>query len=225
MKLSVLVPFGADDSETGKQRRRVWAFIRDKWSDHPHLELVEGHDPLFPVHHVYGQSFGETTVSNTARPFSVSRALNDAAGRATGDAFLLFGADHLPDGKAILYAQEQILRHPWVRLFDRIGYASVASTSLLLHRFAIQDTDWHVEPAPCDGVLAVRRTAWERVGGMDESFEGWGYEDTDLMHRLQHLVDGGRYEASGRILRELYVPSPRDLNGTNRALYERKHPR
>jgi hypothetical protein len=218
MKISVLVPFGADDSETGKQRRRVWQFIRCLWADHPHLELVEGHDPLFePVPYLdSGRKY--------LHQFSVSRALNDAAKHATGDAFLLFGADHLPDGKTILFAQEQLLRHPWIRLYDTISYASAAATTLILHHctVALTGTDWHTFFAPCPGVLAIRRTAWDRVGGMDEAYEGWGYEDTDLLDRLQREVPGGRMEASGRVLHELHVPSPRNLAGPNLELFNRK---
>ncbi len=35
--------------------------------------------------------------------------------------------------------------------------------------------------------LAVPRAAFERVGGFDESFTGWGYEDSDLTIRLLNL--------------------------------------
>jgi hypothetical protein len=34
------------------------------------------------------------------------------------------------------------------------------------------------------GLLVVSRTAWERVGGYDETFVGWGHEDTHLNTRL-----------------------------------------
>jgi hypothetical protein len=127
----------------------------------------------------------------------------------------------MPDGKAVIWAQEQLLRHPWIRLYDRVSYASRPATELIMRHWtvAMTGTDWHTEYAPCDGVLAIRRTAWDLVSGMDERYEGWGYEDTDLMNRLQR-TPGGRYQASGRILHELYVPSNRDLNCPNRSLFE-----
>lgn len=34
------------------------------------------------------------------------------------------------------------------------------------------------------GLLVVSREAWDRVGGYDESFVGWGHEDTHLNTRL-----------------------------------------
>jgi hypothetical protein len=34
------------------------------------------------------------------------------------------------------------------------------------------------------GLLVVERSAWETVGGYDETFVGWGHEDTHLNTRL-----------------------------------------
>lgn len=34
------------------------------------------------------------------------------------------------------------------------------------------------------GLLLVTREAWQTVGGYDESFIGWGYEDSDFNLRL-----------------------------------------
>ena len=44
--------------------------------------------------------------------------------------------------------------------------------------------------------LAIWRRDFERVNGFDESFEGWGFEDTDLVVRL--VMAGVRYKA-GRL--------------------------
>lgn len=214
MKLSVLVPFGADDTIEGKWRRQVWEYLRHQWEEFPTLELVVGEDCLFGGH---DRDWGRAP---EPIPFSVSRALNDAAERATGDAFLLFGADHMPDRFVLDFAREQLLRHSWVRLYDRIAYLSHSATHLLLNHSQVDAKEWHPISAPCDGVLAVRRSAWEQVSGMDERYEGWGYEDTDLLHRLQAHVPGGRMEASGRYLRELWHDGgKRDLTGPNAALF------
>lgn len=214
MKISVLVPFGADDSIPGKWRRRVWEYIRAHWTEFPSLELVEGHDPLF------GLARDRTAQVPMPYQFSVSRALNDAASRATGDAFLLFGADHVPDPLVLDFAREQLARHSWIRLYDHVAYLSHPATTLLLATGRIDPREWHPVSAPCDGVLAVRRTAWDRVGGMDERYEGWGYEDTDLLHRLQQKVPGGRMDPSGYTLRELWHDGgKRNLDGPNAALF------
>lgn len=223
MKISVLVPFGADESEDGKWRRRVWEYLRPQWEEFPTLELVVGHDRAHGDRPYFFNPSGQKEWLGSSAPFSVSRALNDAASRATGDAFLLFGADHVPDSIVLDFAREQLMRHRWVRLYDRIAYLSHSATHLLLNHSQVDAKEWHPISAPCDGVLAVRRCAWEQVGGMDEEYEGWGYEDTDLLHRLQRHVPGGRMEPSGAYLRELWHDGgKRNLDGPNAALFRER---
>jgi predicted glycosyltransferase involved in capsule biosynthesis len=56
---------------------------------------------------------------------------------------------------------------------------------------------------------------------MDERFAGWGYEDTEFLSRLHHSVPGGSMGPSGLPLRELFVPSNRDLRGANLELFSK----
>jgi hypothetical protein len=208
MKISVLVPFGADDSPAGKQRAKVWRWNQRRWEAVHNAGLIDeviiGVDPLFGKLRL---GTGETD------PFSVSRALNDAAKHARGDVFLLFGADHVPDPALITWARDRVAHHPWVRLHDHVLYASEAATRLMLagDKLIYDAADWTRHPAPCPGVLALTRAAFETAGGMDERFQGWGYEDTEFLSRLTKLVPGGQHEPSGLPLRELFVPSSRDL--------------
>jgi hypothetical protein len=46
-----------------------------------------------------------------------------------------------------------------------------------------------------DGILLVRRSHLREVGGLNSSFRGWGYEDTDLQIRLQFMLGLERIEA------------------------------
>jgi hypothetical protein len=212
MKISVLVPFGADDSPAGKQRAKVWRFNQLAWDRMRTAgfvdEVIIGIDPLFNGHE---PRIDDSPVRRY--PFSVSRALNDAAKHARGDVFLMFGADHVPDPALLSWARERVTHHPWVRLHDHVLYASEAATTLMLgaRRLIADPADWTHHSAPCPGVLALTRAAFETAGGMDERFQGWGYEDTEFLSRLTKLVPGGQHFASGLPLRELYVPSSRDL--------------
>lgn len=215
MKISVLVPFGADDSPAGKQRAKVWRWNQRRWDAVRNAGLVDevvmGIDPLFG-HTVETRSpVGVRGLSY--HPFSVARALNDAAKHARGDVFLLFGADHVPDPALITWARDRVAHHPWVRLHDHVLYASEAATRLMLagDKLIHDAADWTRHPAPCPGVLALTRAAFETAGGMDERFQGWGYEDTEFLSRLTKLVPNGQHFASGLPLRELFVPSSRDL--------------
>jgi hypothetical protein len=216
MKISVLVPFGADDSPAGKQRAKVWRWNQRRWDAVRNAGLVDeviiGIDPQFGhAPDLDGLAFRST------HPFSVSRALNDAAKHAWGDVFLLFGADHVPDPALITWARDRVAHHPWVRLHDHVLYASEAATRLMLagDKLIYDAADWTRHPAPCPGVLALTRAAFETAGGMDERFQGHGFEDTEFLSRLHKLVPNGQHAASGLPLRELWHPSHRVYDQTN----------
>lgn len=227
MKISVLIPFGADDSPAGKQRAKVFRWVQRRWDAVRAVGLVDevviGVDPLFRSESGM-PDLGEP-YSVPAHPFSVSRALNDAAKYARGDVFLLFGADHVPDGATITWAVGQLSVHPWVRLHDYVLYADEKLTaSILADPFGNGELyphhgGWTRHSAPCPGVLALTRAAFETAGGLNERFQGWGYEDTEFLSRLANSDHRGRMHPSGLPLRELYVPSNRDLRGDNLTLF------
>ena len=239
LRISVLVPFGADDSVNGKQRRKVWEHVQKHWVGitqrlYLPIEIIEGHDTLaggLCAHAPFIEypRCGRLPISTSGRtvyhskPFSVSRALNDAARRATGDVYLLFGADHIPNPTALVWACRQLDWHPWQKIYDRIAYASQAATTAILAGFAVDSSEWTHHNWPCPGVLAIRANAWNFVGGMDETYEGYGYEDSDLFARLSKEF-GHTPHASGEILHELWSgTTERPLYGTsNEAAYRAK---
>lgn len=62
--------------------------------------------------------------------------------------------------------------------------------------------DWELCCAATNGAVnaqcCVSRSAWERVRGYDEAFEGWGYEDCDFYGRLEAAnVRTGKREDCG----------------------------
>jgi len=221
-KISVLVPFGAAPDAAGKHRAEVWRWCSKQWDAMRNRGLVDeiiiGVDPLF------GQPDPNRRDPHQ-RPFSVARALNDAAKHAHGEHFLLFGADHVPDARAIEWATHQLRGYAFARIYDRVAYATEAATRLILHGtvLPLEAADWHVHPAPCPGVLGVRRAAFEAAGGLDERYEGWGYEDTAFLDALARTHTNGvrgTMGPSGYVLRELWHDgAARDLAGRNADLY------
>lgn len=201
MNLAVIVPWGTDHGP----RERVWDFLRLRW-ERTGVDLIIGADPLFAERGV----------------FSVSRAINNAVRLAPPeyDGFALFGADHVPDVAVLDHAARQLEQYQWTPLYRRIGYTSEEDTTAVLDgRLTLDDVAWHEEPQLCPGVLAVRRALLEHIGGMDERFQGWGFEDTALVDDLNTYARPG--SPSPAVLRELWHPTGhRNLNGPNKALYE-----
>lgn len=230
-KISVLVPFGATPDAAGAHRAAVWAYCSRKWERLRDLgavdEIVVGKDPLFGKPSFDAPPPAQSNVGSV-RPFSVARALNAAAEKAIGEHFLLFGADHIPDMAAIAWASHQLRGYAFARIYERVAYATEAATRIILSNLAypLEAADWHEVSAPCPGVLGVRRSAWDKAGGLDERYEGWGYEDTAFLDRLQatHHNNGlrGTMGPSGLVLRELWHdPGKRDLAGRNSEIYHR----
>jgi hypothetical protein len=231
VQISVLVPFGATPDAAGAHRAAVWAYCRRKWQGLVDArvvdELVVGHDPLFGKRQGFfrEEPSGLEDWPKHPRPFSVARALNNAAKHAHGEHLLLFGADHVPDVKAVEWAVHQLRGYAFARIYGRVAYATEAATRIVLSNlhYPLDAADWHEHSAPCPGVLAVRRSAWDKAGGLDERYEGWGYEDTAFLDKLVAVHQNGlrgRLEPSGFILRELWHDgAARDLAGRNAALY------
>jgi N-acetylglucosaminyl-diphospho-decaprenol L-rhamnosyltransferase len=98
-------------------------------------------------------------------------------------------------------------RYPSARAFPSLvdaaghGFVGLVTTqNRWSRRYLRSDTD---EPGPVDWIsgacLAVRRRAWEAVGGFDEAFFMF-LEDVDLCRRLHAAGWGVAYEPGGRVV-------------------------
>lgn len=195
MDVSVLIPFRGD----GDKRDRLWAYCRALWEQLP-VELVVGEDHP-----------GD-------EPFNVARAFNDAASKATGEMFVLFGADQLPDLDQIVWAMQEIEQGAtWCPLFANTGAYREMDTGLILNGSDPSRFDFSQWAPFCTGIIAVTREAWAEVNGMDERFFGWGCEDTALRISLETIL-GPAPEPTGT-LRCLWHPAaPRDRFNANAAM-------
>jgi hypothetical protein len=157
----MLVPRRAD----GGQRDRLWSFCRARWADSlPEVPAFEGH---------HGADEG---------PFNRSAAVNRAA-EAAGDwdVAVVMDADVLPDPHALRAAAATALGTGGPAIaFDRRKHLTARGTAKILDegfRGSWLPFVKHDLTASVSGAYAVRRDLWDAVGGFDELFSGWGWED------------------------------------------------
>lgn len=166
----ILVPRRADHAE----RDRLWSYCRARWStDFPDWRIVEGH--------------------HDAGPFNRSAAVNAAADLA-GDwrAAIIIDADVLPDRNAIESAIEVALAGRRAAIgYNRRLHLTAKGTTRVLDGYR---GNWepllkHDLRDAVSGAFAIGRDLWEDVGGFDELFVGWGWEDV-AFHIATETVAG-----------------------------------
>lgn len=224
--MAVIVPWGTDHGP----REKVWNFLKQQYEHQDHwpvkVDLIVAGDPLFGTPHPDAlEPPPRADESLCTHPFSVARAINRAVRLAPAeyDAFTLLGADHVPNMHVIAYAFEQLQRYRWLPLYRRIGYADQKSTEQVIAGMSsLDDIKWSFYTLDCPGVLAVRRELFELIGGMDDRYEGAGYEDNDLVNSLKGNAEPG--SPSHEPLFELWHPTDhRVYTGTpNDTLYKEK---
>lgn len=186
MVLPMRVVFLVPRREDHGHRDRLWAACRARWEAlFPEWPIVEGH-------HDDG-------------PWNRAAALNEAA-RLAGD------------WDVAVVIDADVMLEPW-QAREAVGRAARTGKAVWGHRrwrdltqeaterlldlpgqLLAPDLGWlgpdvrKETPLSWSCCIAVPRAAWERVGGFDERFRGWGGEDRAFAEALVALVNGGRSE-------------------------------
>lgn len=187
--ISVLIPWRSSEPE----RVRAWEFLRPLW-EQLDVQLCVADDGL-------------------TGPFSVARAINRARRMASGDMLVLYGADHIPPDKARLdWIADRLQAHPWTAVYGSVRIFNPHGTDLIIHGWDPADCfGWtHTTIAMCTGILAMRTSVFDDVGGMDERFRGWGAEDSALRFVLRHLHPDGNDTGEGELWSLFHHEAPRD---------------
>lgn len=189
MSVAVLVPRRSD----GGRRDRVWDWVKDRWTtEHPDYVVLEGD-------HVDG-------------PFNRAAAINTAAANAPSDTdvFIVADADSFAGSDQITAAVAGARTGPgfWLA-YDTYRYLTKAMSDAVMGGFR---GDWltGVEfsmTGTCSSMVVCTRALFTEVGGMDEGFVGWGFEDVALSHALQ-TFGGGIARTPGSVWHLWHPSSP-----------------
>lgn len=161
MRVVILVP----RRDGFPERDRTWRWVRGWWTANlPEFPIVEGH------HHAHEGLFCRSAALNRAA---------DAAG--DWDVALIIDSDIICDPEHVREAVRRAALEGTVAVpftvrhnLDRLGSEKVMAgyTGPWEPYIARNFFDQH------SSVIAVPRTVWQTVGGFDETFRGWGMEDT-----------------------------------------------
>ena len=182
MKTVVIVPYRPDHGH----RDNLWKFVRDNYWRHQDHELIVGE-------HLTGN-------------FNRSQAINDAAQHTTWDYAVIADADTwVPENQlyqALLTARRS---KRLTAAFDAVVELSPHCTDdLLAQRTPITGsfTAGMVRTRDLEtqsSMLVICRDLWDRIGGYDEAFNGWGGEDNafwlaaTLAAGEPHRITGNAY--------------------------------
>jgi hypothetical protein len=196
MKLSLLVPF-RDDGTRGE----ITAWMLARWHARlPGAEIIvasdDGHDP-----------------------FCKAMAVNRAAAQATGDVLGILDSDIWLRTKHMEEAVRAVAsgKVPWLIPAKEVIRLTPAFTQRVLAMDPAADFP-PVLPEDIErrsravGLLHLfPRAGFDRVGGMDERYRGWGGEDCAWTAALDTLW--GKHATGGHTLLHLWHPRARGVSG------------
>ncbi len=161
MKVAILAPFrpGAED------RLKLWSFAKTWWlNDYPDWPIYEGTGPM-------------------VGPFCRSAAINEAASKAGDwDVAVIIDTDTLCDPNAVKAAVEVAAATGGMALAgdERVMLSRQGTAKIMggyKGNWRVRGIQERVYTDGCSCCVVVPRALWDAVGGFDEFFKGWGYED------------------------------------------------
>lgn len=207
--ISVLFPYRGDDGP----RDRLFGYVLNWWQAFfPEAEICVGR--------------------NFDHPFNRGAARNDAYSQSSGSVIIVADADTIPTAQGVKAGIADVVAEKvWCIPYAEERYynmTELATTAMLKEPV---DHPW---PEPVQGnydhkitswagCLILPREAWETVGGYDERFKGWGYEDNAFRLKLDKMW--GPHRRQDSFCCHLWHPVSKENSfenphiGFNRSLY------
>lgn len=193
MRVAVLVPRRAGDP----YRDGVWAWLRQRWArELPSWRVHEGH--------------------HDAGPFNRSAAVNRAAAAAGSfDVAVIADADSFCGTEQLDAAVRRAAKTGRMTLaYDQFMYLSRDGSEQIMSGYegAWEPFVEFTMTGTCSSMVVVPRPLWDRVGGFDEGFKGWGMEDVAFSLACQ-TFGGGLERIAGPVWHLFHTPSAENDRG------------
>ena len=201
--ISLLIPYKSDHS----YREKNWDWLRKRYS------------LLIPN--------AEICVGNClSEPFSRAVAINNAYKKSSRNILVIADADVFLDIKLIKFATVALAESPWIIPYDNINYLTLEGTIALLKEAPATNIENNISPKNIykysgykifGGLCILKKECFERVGGFDEAFVGWGCEDDAFQRKMDALC--GKHLRFHSDLWHLYHPSASRSNYNNNFIH------
>lgn len=186
-KVSVLIPYKPDHGYRDRSFQWVLKFYRNYL---PETEICVG--------------------ESRSELFSRTQAINAAARKASGDVYVIADADLVFRPELIEESIELLKEHAWVIPFRDVYDLFEQDTRAVLR----SKPRWPINASgkrrftgdfePVGGLNVIPRKNFEAVGGFDERFVGWGYEDIAFAAAMKTIC--GPFHRTEEILCHLWHP-------------------
>lgn len=198
MRTVFLVPRRNDNGH----RDRLWAWCRQRWERYfPDIPIYEGHHDEGP--------FNRAAAVNTAAD------LGDADGRwdvgivIDSDVFLKVSQVRAAIDKAVETGKVTWAHRRWREFHEAWTERTLKDSTDFGPELDSTDLDILVErtnPISWSCCIAIPRGVWDDIGGFDERFRGWGFEDMAFQSLIVGLYGYERIE--GDVLNLWHPRSP-----------------
>lgn len=201
MNVVVLVPRRADNGP----RDALWTWCKERWQRyHPDYRIVEGHHDDGP----FNRSAAINTAARLAGEWDIAVVID-------ADIFLRASQVKAAVDKARKTGRVTWAHTRWRGLSEDWTKRVVRPKDPRDFGPEIRGVDMDIliektNPISWSCCIAIPRTVWDRLGGFDERFRGWGFED----HAFRAVVCGlyGHERLKGDVY-HLWHPRTTDGNG------------